>query len=349
MGNLYILGNGFDIAHKIPTSYCNFKKYLWEQAYSRKRKKSDDFWDRVRYLFPPKLPPMQIHIVNGTLSNHKAECRMAYWLINKAAKNAHDMDWNQFESLLDDLDFALIIRRCKRDENVASILAEVLSTLNRVFFEWVCSIDIPTDTKTKSGFSKLIDAENDLAVSFNYTDTLEKLYGFKKQNIRYLHGRRETDIYKRIERADDSWGEDNIPLILGHEGKRGNELYDMMQNGELPEVRVPNSKIEQLKHLYVRMLKDSKWIVYENKDFIQQISCSDVQKVFSYGFSYSQVDELQIHAICDALNNGINRTESMTWYFTDFDKEKNNVPTFMEYVKKCGFLGKFDVFSPEEN
>lgn len=28
MKNLYIIGNGFDLAHSLPTKYSNFKEYL---------------------------------------------------------------------------------------------------------------------------------------------------------------------------------------------------------------------------------------------------------------------------------------------------------------------------------
>ena len=44
---LYIIGNGFDLFHKLPTSYFHFYQWL-------KMMKQDDFIDKMEEFFPSK-------------------------------------------------------------------------------------------------------------------------------------------------------------------------------------------------------------------------------------------------------------------------------------------------------
>lgn len=56
--------------------------------------------------------------------------------------------------------------------------------------------------KAKIDFLKLID-EQDLFLTFNYTDTLEKIYKVSKDRICYIHGKQNEEIYFGHGNTDD--------------------------------------------------------------------------------------------------------------------------------------------------
>ena len=47
MTNLYIIGNGFDLAHKMKTSYCDFRNFLLEQGVLDNKDYSDDMFREI--------------------------------------------------------------------------------------------------------------------------------------------------------------------------------------------------------------------------------------------------------------------------------------------------------------
>ena len=77
--NLFILGNGFDIAHKLPTRYLDFKMYFWEEIYQKPYNKIDEKEERKKGRKIPELPTWQIHTSRGKLYDRLGEYRMLYW------------------------------------------------------------------------------------------------------------------------------------------------------------------------------------------------------------------------------------------------------------------------------
>lgn len=55
MSNLFIIGNGFDIAHGLPTKYADFKKYLSDRIKINQGIKDNDE-DYIKITEIPSLP-----------------------------------------------------------------------------------------------------------------------------------------------------------------------------------------------------------------------------------------------------------------------------------------------------
>lgn len=183
--NLFIFGNGFDLAHGFKTSYNNFKSWL-----------------QTKYSTPPANKDKYIDIPEYT-TNYR---RLTYYNDNEVAAFFNDLiseicadDWNEFEKALAQLNW----ERCY-EVNINSYVNEIaLLLIDKYFPSWVKQIDI---TKPKIKFNKLIELINDpknknYFLSFNYTDTLEQNYNV--ESVCHLHGR----------------ASENENLIIGHEKK----------------------------------------------------------------------------------------------------------------------------------
>lgn len=65
---------------------------------------------------------------------------------------------------------------------------------------------------------------------------------------------------------------------------------------------------------------------------------SGVEKVYSFGFSFSDVDLIYIKEICKNID-----VENVRWYINEFDKAK--CESFEEKITSCGFKGEILEYS----
>lgn len=182
---LYIIGNGFDIGHNLPTKYWDFRTYL-ENMYP-------DFlyvFEEHYYIYP-----------------------------NMSDEDKAKLLWNELETNLANIDEDTIIAESvsielgleSGDIGIEDTLYEFFSDeysyinkLAKYLKQWVRTIKI-RDTEKKSSF-----ITNDAVyITFNYTAVLENVYGILPSNIIHIHGslRRNDNEpvlghgnYKRIER-----------------------------------------------------------------------------------------------------------------------------------------------------
>lgn len=77
MKRLFIIGNGFDIAHGLPTRYLDFREFLEKNDFS--------FFERVfeiyKYSFRRKIHPVTHEILN----------------LNNEVKDEYGLLWQDFE------------------------------------------------------------------------------------------------------------------------------------------------------------------------------------------------------------------------------------------------------------
>ena len=64
----------------------------------------------------------------------------------------------------------------------------------------------------------------------------------------------------------------------------------------------------------------------------------DITEIYTYGFSFSEVDLVYIRDICATLD-----TTKITWFLSDFDSEQK-IEEFKKLIIKCGFKGIFNTF-----
>lgn len=158
---IFIIGNGFDLNFKLPTSPDNYKKCLESFTIEGSSGSSsaldffdqyiDDYWSNTEQ----------------SLANLDLESLSADNVVSPDYLSDHESDRDggivQMEQLSDDVINA-------RDEALALMVSEADST------------HIDTSTINKAAF------DNAVIISFNYTTTLERLYDLNKSSVLHIHG-----------------------------------------------------------------------------------------------------------------------------------------------------------------
>lgn len=153
---LFILGNGFDISHNLPTRFdSDFKKIA-------KKHETVNFWEEV----------YQTHN-NNIWSDFENSL-------------AHP-DFNSLEEIFNGYEPDYYSDR-ESDRNAIITQVDLNGNLTRSLYEFADNAEKQlTNTKPLSKFKSKFD-KNDLFINFNYTHTLEKLYNINKSRILHVHG-----------------------------------------------------------------------------------------------------------------------------------------------------------------
>lgn len=161
---LYIIGNGFDLGHDIPTKYSDFLNFLLEEypqlfgiitAYLTE----DDLWTNFEEA-------LGLINVNDILKSEEDE-----------AKTEEDEPEHQFSLVTDRIDW-----NCKYIEE----------NLKEKFKEWIEQIEISQST----GTSKVHHLDKKATyLTFNYTNTLEEIYKIPSTQILHIHGDTSDPIF----------------------------------------------------------------------------------------------------------------------------------------------------------
>ncbi len=320
---LFVVGNGFDRAHDLPTSYADFKKYIGNTIKKDAGEIIDDTYlvlDDIPHSVMPKIH-YGIEETSGILADYYQERKVIYWLIDDIAKRKKQMNWNEFEVYLSGLNFNKILRTWEEDDWNARGLREAVTDISAFFFEWINTIDLSEKYK-KEPYSSLIDGKHDYAFSFNYTETLEQLYGMKIGNVCHIHGKREDEKTLQKEKSMTAIGKNNCELIIGFDEKRVNiKKYA----GELLGA-------------HTSLIKDTKRMIYKQECFFNKLANSDIKEIYTFGFSFSDVDMPYIKKICSVFEKKI-RTKEMTWYLSDYNSIIERIG-FRIKLRKSGFKGK---------
>lgn len=158
MTTLYIVGNGFDLWHELPTSYSEFNAFAEEALSELENYYSFDF------------------------SGQGPWCDFE----NSLGK----FDWRAFYNDHNHIDAASESFRpsfiyCLEDDLVDQTDQHV-DGIRECFQEWVSEIDVTTAER------KLEFTENAKFLTFNYTSTLQVAYGIPDQQILHIHGKAEA-------------------------------------------------------------------------------------------------------------------------------------------------------------
>ena len=323
MSRLFIIGNGFDVAHGLPTKYRDFKFYLKEKYCVE---------DKL-YLLPDRyLEP------NGGEELDEEDCgKFLYNFINNSmygckaciecTNDCCNCEWNQFEEALGRLNFDYIFNEAsffefdydeddypdewansRKREDIASNIEIAARNIYIYFNDWIKSINIK-DATFKGRFDELIE-DDSIFINFNYTSTLEDIYDV--EDVFHIHG----------------FIDENIIVGHGLEQKEMDNLYDEYMG------KFTGAEYELYKVIKF-FKKNTDEIIVENRTFFE--SLSDVTEIYSFGFSFSDVDLPYIRKICDSVD-----TEKVVWYQHKFSLDRGE--DRRNTIRSCGFKGSFDVF-----
>ena len=158
---LYVIGNGFDIYHDVPSGYDDYAQWLsdtcnetLDEIYETFGVYDENWW----FKFEENLASAEaVSIAYGIAQEHAPDF---------ASDDFRDRDWYEAEYAV--------------EEHLEDVYAHIKET----FAEWVAQLDL-------SGCEPTLPLEKDdaLYINFNYTDTLEIVYEIDASKIRHIHGR----------------------------------------------------------------------------------------------------------------------------------------------------------------
>lgn len=162
---LYIIGNGFDLHHRLRSSYSDYRDYLFLQRPDLARN-----YELSEYLCAAELP------IDCRWSDLEKALRINYEeafdrIVNDHYPNMNSEKtpgWNDINIEIDN-QFGFIENFTKYE-----------------FFKWISDVN-----RAVCGTypSKKIFVDRDARyITFNYTDTLEAVYGVPLNNILHIHG-----------------------------------------------------------------------------------------------------------------------------------------------------------------
>lgn len=326
--NLFIIGNGFDLAHEFPTRYCCFRCWLSGRI--------SHYWEEHRrYISYTPETIMDNHGNKVVANNAETESFLLQILDECAGRN-----WCEFESGLYDVDLQSAFEEdtffasdCATDkdgilrddwlEELQDSSIEKLRInvghIKDVFNLWIRNIQI---TNKPHDSIKQLMTNNDLYLSFNYTETLERLYNILPNCIYHIHGLRWSEY--TIKNISSYTHNELENLIIGHGEEKPKEFIGM------PEV-VADEAIKIIEDLR----KPTEQIIEKYEELWNKLSAVD--SVYGYGFSYNKADLPYVEKICHMLD------ESVVWHLHTHDDVQNK--EYEKSIKRCGFKGKFGRFS----
>ena len=157
---LYIIGNGFDLAHGIKSSYWNFREWLGNNR-SNLIGMMDIFFSNQRDVWSS---------IEQALGEYNEESILDYCRPDEEFDYDHSLSSS-----------------ARVEDSPMTFFQPVLEEFRDAFRDWVDSIEI-------SGIEKVYKLNTDSRyLSFNYTDTLETEYGIAQNKVTHIHGSRLND------------------------------------------------------------------------------------------------------------------------------------------------------------
>lgn len=157
---LYIIGNGFDLHHKLKTTYCDFRDFL----------KTDKNYGELLKLFARNFA---------------------------LPEKDGDTEWNFFEEVIKYSNSIPFIKGYALNpltinescDLLASEIGKINDSLDPAFYSWIQSIENEMNSiKTLQNMEKTLIGDDSIYLSYNYTNVLERFYKISPKSILHLHG-----------------------------------------------------------------------------------------------------------------------------------------------------------------
>jgi hypothetical protein len=291
---LYIIGNGFDLHHYLKTSYGDFAAYL-------KEKHNDIYTALERYVSYPTSEKDLWSRFEENLANLNAEeilSEHSDTLPNYISDDFRDRDRYVFPDIMEE-------HFQKLTNGLFSAFEEFIQKVEFTSDSWKYRIEI--DKKA-------------MFLTFNYTNTLERLYSIHKSKITYIHN---SAFYGSKE------------IILGHgidpktfEEKQP-EPPDNLEPEELEEWYNQNDDYDysydegkqNLMRYFAVTYKPTIEIINRNLTFFKNLKT--VKEIFIFGHSMSAVDLPYFEEIVKYLSKDVKWTVS----FHTSEEQKRHIAT----------------------
>lgn len=157
---LYIIGNGFDIRHGLPTGYKHFKSYV--------AKNNQELYDSIEEYIPAGDEWNELESALGEIDYELILQNSEMFLASYNTDDWSDAYHHDYQYEVDKITRMLSAR------------------LKKQFADWVKGINI-ADADNSEQYIPPIPRES-LYFSFNYTNTLQQIYAVPDEQIIHIHG-----------------------------------------------------------------------------------------------------------------------------------------------------------------
>ena len=284
---LYIIGNGFDLAHDLKTSYWHFREYL--------ERNEEEFlveFEKLYGYYP--YDPDEYHVSPEQQKD----------ALKKRNDMLYEVLWREFEFKLGkpaEFEFDIVCDSAIDEMNeLESGPIGIEDTLNQCFeeqFGFVANLQVfllkwAKQIRLNKAIVRKDELKNstDLFLTFNYTPTLECLYGISKERICHIHG----GIPPYCEDAP----------VIGHgntESIRQWQQWKEENDNIFDEGGA--SKCIAISNFYSRTLKDTRKRLERNGKFF---SCLDrTSEVMVIGHSLGDVDMVYFEKVVEMSGKDI--------------------------------------------
>lgn len=305
MKSLFVIGNGFDLSHGLKTRYKDFYAYLQNEYPGA----TDEGYIQPEVYITP----------NG---GEACDDVVAVSFLMRIISATSGGEWNDIETTLGYLDFSEwfdidypldregdvdFFKKVYLNEDIASNFVVPFRHLSKYFADWINTIELTQKISAKRDFARLLDINNDLFLSFNYTKTLETLYNVR--NVCHIHGKQGEELLFG-HGNDEDYYEEHMDKFTGAESTLL-KIHDLLK-------------------------KDTINSLEKYRSFFDSVS--GVGRVYSYGFSFSDVDQIYIKEICLKLPK-----TKVIWYLNEYDGDK--IEGYKKTIIACGFKGEFETYN----
>lgn len=249
-GKLYIIGNGFDLYHGLKTKYSDFREYL-----ERKR----DYFELLNLL--------NNHFPDNLWSEFE----------NNLSKLDSDSVADEHYELLPDEDSDRTMDRHIFPDAIEGVKENLTTILKNALRDWILNLDYDLEVELLN-----LD-KNSKYLTFNYSDTLERLYGINRNQITYLHNKAQYSSPRL------KWREfDYSDIIVGHADRDITKRQNAKKFIGFKTDYAIEEGNEILNSYYEQSLKKTEEIIAENTSFFNKLC--DIEEIEIIGHSLSNID-----------------------------------------------------------
>ena len=244
MKNLYLIGNGFDKHHDIPSGYWDFHDWL--------EKNNPDLVEQIDKLYG----------YNGDLwGNFEVELGNLD-IVSKATEIYRDHPADEMSDHYEHTfhEGAIV---------AGDTIGEIFNKIRNQFPAWIRQLPAANPKKAIS----LLD--NAFFITFNYTDTLIDLYNISSDDIFFIHGRVKNDKYLVL-----GHGKSDKQIELDAE-KGG---IENMEPAYMQTVQAIKRQVSMMRKKTEQIIKDNKTVFTSLKDvnhiYAYGLSMTEVDKPY---------------------------------------------------------------------
>ena len=251
MKHLFIIGNGFDLAHGLPTKYLDYRTFL------KNSPENDYFCMNMEHTYGL-----------GEFTDY-------WWQDFESNLGEGDYFEADFEAMAETAIGEMVTDDGEEMYDVEETLRDhfepyynFMNKLNETVLQWVESIDI---TGIKPIFHKII-AKDNYFLTFNYTNVLEDVYNIPRDKVCHIHGS-ATDRF----------------VIMGHGNKEAIEKYKKAADEKIERWDKNGAEVSQgICNFYRASFKNTEEIISMNEFIFNKYK--EVSEIHIFGHSLGEVD-----------------------------------------------------------